>query len=239
MYPPGDLLIRRIQRTSAPLHAGCAYEITTTTQFNSKCENPFIQQWNERIAKTLLKRNLPPLPCTLIGPSLTMEECIEGIQMKRLAVPLDEIWWESSLDNASDSTSTSSSKRRSAGSENLEPPANAAKQALRQRGSTTGATPHLLSTKNLSVSAGSIASPLVTEEGKGVRYLARLLLAQFIESLEVALREDNNIHQDEWDAWYKDLMWNWFEARGLRTGECLEYGVWIGRKAKKDEKQAR
>jgi len=170
-----------------------------------------------------------------------MEESIEGIQTKRLAVPLDDIWWESSPDNASDSTSTSSSKRRSAGSENLEPPANAAKQALRQRGSTTGTTtPHLLGIKNLSVSAGSVvASPLVTEEGKGVRYLARLLLAQFIESLEVTLREDNNIHLDEWDAWYKDLMWNWFEARGLRTGECLEYGVWMGRKSMKDEKHAR
>jgi len=99
------------------------------------------------------------------------------------------------------------------GGNRLEPPANAAKQALRQRGSTTGTTtPHLL---------------------------ARLLLAQFIESLEVTLREDNNIHLDEWDAWYKDLMWNWFEARGLRTGECLEYGVWMGRKSMKDEKHAR
>jgi hypothetical protein len=71
-----------------------AYLMTPATQFAMTAENPYIAAWNERITKMLGKYQLSPVPCTLAGPQLLMEESIVGVHSKRVALPLDEIWWE-------------------------------------------------------------------------------------------------------------------------------------------------
>jgi hypothetical protein len=75
-----------------------------------------------------------------------------------------------------------------------------------------------------------LASPL-NEEERAARHLAKLAFVQLIEALEGMLREHNDMDLDEWDSWYRELMWNWFDGQGLRGGECLEFGAWWGKKS--------
>lgn len=187
-----------------------------TTQFTSSAENIFIRDWNERITKVLTKYQLSPVPCTLIGPQLLMEEDIVAVHSKRVALPLDEIWWESDSDASPHLTRE---KRLSADTSSVE-----SRSGVKRTNS-------LSITRRSSTSVGSLQSPL-TEEEKAVRHLTRLTFAQLIESLEPVLRDTNGIPQDDWDRWYKDLMASFFELRGLTNGECMEFGAWWGVKAK-------
>lgn len=189
-----------------------------TTQFTNAAENPYIHSWNERITKMLSRYQLSPVPCTLIGPQLLMEEEMIGVHSRRVALPLDEIWWESSDPDASAPHPTRE-KRISADASSIE------------SGSRNNRKNSLSVTRRSSTSVGSFQSPL-TDEEKAVRHLARLTFAQLIESLEPVLRETNGIPQDDWDRWYKDLMVSFFENGGLRGGECMEFGAWWGVKAK-------
>lgn len=43
----------------------------------------------------LTKRAFSAVPCTLMGPSLLQEEELVNFQQVRIALPLDEVWWES------------------------------------------------------------------------------------------------------------------------------------------------
>lgn len=61
----------------------------------------------------------------------------------------------------------------------------------------------------------------------------RLMFVQLIEALEPVLRDAEGMEVDEWDSWYRELMWNWFEGGGLRGGECMEFGAWYGKKKAK------
>lgn len=210
-----DYLIRSLQRTPAPFIPGSgAYIMTPVTQPSMSAENPFIAAWNERITKALTKYQLSPVPCAQAGPQL-LEEGIIGVRSKRVALPLDEIWWESSPNSddprrkrtSMESTSTVDSKNRKNS------------LSIHRRSSTSVG----------SNQSQSLHSPLSREE-KAVRELARLTFVQLIESLEPILRETNNIAIDDWDRWYKDLMVNFFQQGGLQGGECVEFGSWWGQK---------
>jgi len=177
-----------------------------------------------------MARDLPAVPCTLAGPSIVMEDGVTAIQFKRLALPLDTIWWESQpVDSASDTSSSTCSKRRSTGSSSVESLVNSSKQVFRKR-RRSGAQSHHYSKRRSSVSVDSCDPSPLAEEERAVRQLAKLALAQLIEAMEPMLREANEIDLDEWDGWYRELMWNWFDGHGLRGGECLEFGAWWGRK---------
>ncbi|RPB02290.1 hypothetical protein L873DRAFT_1673836 [Choiromyces venosus 120613-1] len=215
-----DYSIRSLQRTTVPFVPGSgAYIMTPATQFSMSAENPFLAAWNERITKVLTKYQLSPVPCTLAGPQLLMEEGIIGVHSKRVALPLDEIWWESSPNSdgprrkrtSIESTGTVDSKNRK---DSL---------SVHRRSSTSVG----------SNQSQSLHSPLSNDE-KAVRELARLTFVQLIESLESILRETNNIAIDDWDRWYKDLMVNFFQHGGLQGGECVEFGSWWGQKASKE-----
>lgn len=145
-----------------------------------------------------------------------MEDGVIGVTPRRYALPLDTIWWESEPGSES-ASSTTSSKRRSTGGSSVESLAGS-----RRRGGAT---------RRSSVSADSAdaGSPL-TEDERAVRHLGRLTFVQLIEALEPAIREACEIPIEEWDAWYREMMWSWFEGRGLRGGECLELGAWWARK---------
>lgn len=236
-----------------PYHPGSsAYEITSTTQFSTQSENPLIMQWNDRIHKALVKRELPPVPCTLVGASFVAEEGVTAVISKRLALPLDAIWWESpsaAADSASTSESSSSlsSKRRSTSGSSVESALSSSSRQYRARGASAPASSYKHqhhhhrhgggggtgSNKGSSASGESsnngYPTPL-TDEERAVRQLAKLIFVQLIEALEPVLREANDIDLDEWDSWYRELMWSWFENHGLRGGECIEFGAWAGRK---------
>lgn len=238
-----------------PYHPGSsAYEITSTTQFSTQSENPLIMQWNDRIAKALVKRELLPVPCTLVGASFVAEEGVTAVVGKRLALPLDAIWWESpnaaaAADSASmsESSSSLSSKRRSTSGSSVESALSSSSRQYRKRGGSASASSckhhhqhqqhhhqHHHHSKGSSASGESSSSngypsPL-TDEERAVRQLAKLIFVQLIEALEPVLREANDIDLDEWDGWYRELMWSWFENHGLRGGECIEFGAWAGRK---------
>lgn len=224
-----DFPIRTIQRAPIPYIPDSGIYDVGAIQFSSKSENHFIQQWNERITKALLSRSLPPMPCTLVGPILVMENLV-GIVSIRRAVPLEAIWWESNPDSASDNSM--SARRRSIGTSSVESFASSTVPARQRGGVSNSASTHhsqRYSNRGSSTSGGSsnYPSPL-TEEEKAVRYLAKLTFVQLIESMEHAIRTANNIDLGEWDNWYRELMWNWFEGRGLTGGECLEMGAWYG-----------
>lgn len=194
--------------------------MTPSTQFSMSVENPFVAAWNERIKKLLTKNQLSPVPCTLVGPQLLMEEGIVGVHSKRIALPLDEIWWEAPSTGDCCSLPAERPKRSSIESTGSNSASNRKNSMSVNRRSST--------------SVGSSWSPL-SEEEKAVRHLARLTFAQLIANLEPVLRETNGIAMDDWDRWYKDLMVNFFELGGLTTGECVEFGCWWGQKATKDQ----
>lgn len=215
-----DYSIRSLQRSHITSYTpgSSAYTMVPTTQFASTAENAYIHAWNERITKMLTKNNLSPVPCTLIGPQLLMEEEIVGLQSKRVALPLDEIWWESP-NSDSKAPHLTREKRISADAASIE-----SRSGINRKSSQS-------TTRRSSTSSGSLQSPLTASE-KAVRNLAKLTFAQLIESLEPVLRETNGIRQDDWDNWYKELMVDFFENGGLTGGECMEFGAWWGVKSK-------
>ena len=229
---PGDYCIRTIQRTSASYIPGpSCYQIASlNTQFSPTSENAYITQWNDRVRRTLDARGLSAQPCTIMGPSLLMQENMVNVVSRRYALPLDTIWWESPAAAAesaeSPSSSSTSSKRRSTGASSVESLAGSSER-YRKRGGSTGTS---RGTRRSSLSGdGGFPSPL-TEDERAVRHLAKLTFVQLIEALEPVIRETCEVPEDEWDSWYRELMWSWFEGRGLRGGECLEVGAWHGRK---------
>lgn len=217
-----DSTVRTLQRTTTPYSPGSSsYTVGPATQFLQQAENSYVTQWNERIEKTLSARGLSPVPSTFIGPIMLMEEEITGLQTKRYALPLDEVWWESSSSGTPEGSESSSvaSKRKSSSGSSVESVAGSRRRYRRS-----------------STSAGSGPPSPLTAEEKAVRQMARLCFSQMVDSLELCVREANNIVIDDWDRWFKDLMYNWNEAGGVRGGECIEYGCWYGQKRAKPAK---
>lgn len=70
----------------------------------------------------------------------------------------------------------------------------------------------------------------LSEEDKAVRYMARLQLKQFIDSLDHLLAEARDLPGEDFSKPYKEMTNNFFHEGGLRNGECLEFGAWWGTK---------
>ncbi|KAI5801214.1 hypothetical protein EDC01DRAFT_612616 [Geopyxis carbonaria] len=204
-----DCTMRALQRTQTLYEPRTsAYPISSATHFSTS-ENPYIVQYNDRMTALLTHLNIPSAPCTQIAPAILMLETLTLTAQKRIAIPLDEIWWESP--GASDTSSVSSA--RSTDSSHRKGSFAIPPSQQRHRSSTTTS-----STSGL------------TDNERAVRALAKLVWIQSIDSLEPRLREVNKIDLDEWERWYRDLMWNTMENQGLRNGECIEFGAFWGRK---------
>ena len=171
-----------------------AYVVSPTTGFE-ETRNVYVKGYNERLSRGLAELGLQPVPCTMIAPAMVGEGLV-GVQGRRLAMPLDEVWWEE-------------------GGEKWESPG---VEAFRKR----------MRRSSVHSTATGREGGVLTEQEKAVRGLARLCFVQLVEGLEVVLRKEGAMREDEWDRWYRELMWNFMEGGGLRGGECVEYGVWWG-----------
>ena len=85
----------------------------------------------------------------------------------------------------------------------------------------------------------SMLIPEKTSQSKGkflsaiqaaIRRTALVTTIQFIESLELMLKEESSKSQDEWDRWWANMTNDLLEQNGTINGECLEVGAWWGRK---------
>lgn len=191
-----DLTIRSLPRMNAPRLPSSAYQAEQTTAFNLNPHNRYLLDWNKWITSLLTAREVSTVPCTLIGPSLLMErdsenQTLASVTSKRLALPFDEIWWES---EAAPEVGVSMGFGRNARNDG-------------RRGQ-------------------------LSEEEKAVRGLAKSNFAKLIESLEPLLREEAGLKVEEWDKWYREVMANFVKEGGLKNGECLEFGAWVGIKNK-------
>jgi hypothetical protein len=84
---------------NTPRLPSSAYIAEQTTAFNLNPTNRYLQDWNRWITTILTVREISTLPCTLVGPCLLMErdsenQTLSSVTSKRLALPFDEIWWE-------------------------------------------------------------------------------------------------------------------------------------------------
>ncbi|KAI5808748.1 hypothetical protein DFH27DRAFT_478098 [Peziza echinospora] len=191
-----DHSVRSLLETKAPRNPGSsAYTITPITQFATQPKNIYIQGYNSRLAKVLTERQLSPIPCTLVGANLVMEDCLTNYHSLRLALPLDEIWWETESESSSP---------------------------------VDGLMAHYdIKRKSAMMGKNGQQPSVLTEEEKAVRYMARLQLSQFIESMDPYLRAAD-VSTDDYKP--KDMMINFFREGGLRDGECVEFGAWWGTK---------
>ena len=66
----------------------------------------------------------------------------------------------------------------------------------------------------------------LTEEQAALRRTALATTIQFMESLEILLKEESGKTQDEWDRWWAGMTNELIEQNGTFNGECLETGAW-------------
>lgn len=66
----------------------------------------------------------------------------------------------------------------------------------------------------------------LTAEQAALRRTALITTIQFIESLELLLKEESGKRQDEWDRWWAGMTHDLLEQNGTFNGECLEIGAW-------------
>lgn len=70
------------------------YALTTQTPLAAP-RNIYLNEYNGWITKALDKKNLSPMPCTVIMPMLHQEsELLTDIESRRLVIPLGEVRWE-------------------------------------------------------------------------------------------------------------------------------------------------
>ena len=71
---------------------------------------------------------------------------------------------------------------------------------------------------------------VLTPDQAALRRTALMTSIQFIESLELLLREESGKMEAEWDRWWAAMTNDLLEQNGTFNGECLEVGAWWGRK---------
>ena len=78
------------------VHTNAMGTYTLTSQIPLAApQNPYLQDYNGWVSKALEKRQLTPMPCTLIWPTLLQEsDSLLDFNMRRLAIPLGEVRWE-------------------------------------------------------------------------------------------------------------------------------------------------
>ena len=71
---------------------------------------------------------------------------------------------------------------------------------------------------------------VLTADQTALRRTALLTTIQFIEGLELILKEESGKRQDEWDRWWASMTNDLLEQNGTFSGECLEVAAWWGQK---------
>ena len=99
-----------------------------------------------------------------------------------------------------------------------------------QGGARTGGPPDRFSTMPLTDQKTQSKGKFLTATQAAIRRTALVTTIQFIESLELMLKEESGKRQDEWDRWWASMTNNLLEQNGTINGECLEVGAWWGRK---------
>ncbi|RVD87721.1 uncharacterized protein DFL_001934 [Arthrobotrys flagrans] len=207
-----------------------AYPMTASTRFNHRSENSYVQDYNRWITHFLGTKNLPTIPCTSQQSIMAMEKSLGHIRNRRYALPLDNPHWEGkpvssvtgTLENRSLTSLTSTMEpRRSTESSKSAP----------QAATTSTTTPNDTETRSIDGEPrerkGSMGM-FVSDDARGIRTLARQTFTSLIRNLEPVLRQSNRIPQEDWDWWFRDMMLNFHQNKGLNGGECIEMGAWWG-----------
>ncbi|KAK6537879.1 hypothetical protein TWF694_010777 [Orbilia ellipsospora] len=226
-----DHTIRCLSPSSIPPSSRSgAYLMTASTRFNLKSENSYIQDYNRYISHFLGSRQLPSAPCTSVQSTLLMEAIRLGnIKNRRYALPLDNPHWEGkpisvtgSLENRSlTSLATLTEPRRSTESSKSAPQAGTSFTATGDA-ETRSVDSEPKDRKN------STMEMFVSDDARALRVLARQTFTSMVRNLEPVLRSSNRIPQEDWDWWFRDLMINFHQNKGLNSGECIELGAWWG-----------
>ncbi|KAF3166721.1 hypothetical protein TWF106_004478 [Orbilia oligospora] len=226
-----DHTIRCLSPSSIPPSSRSgAYPMTASTRFNHKSENSYIQDYNRWISHFLGTKHLPTMPCTSQQSTMAMEKSLKHIRNRRYALPLDNPHWEGkplslvtgTLENRSLTSLTSMMEpRRSTESSKSAPQAATATNNISNDTETRSIESEPRERK------GSMEM-FVSDDARGLRILARQTFTSLIRNLEPVLRQSNKIPQEDWDWWFRDLMLNFHQNRGLNGGECIEIGAWWG-----------
>ncbi|EPS43849.1 hypothetical protein H072_2064 [Dactylellina haptotyla CBS 200.50] len=228
-----DHTIRCLSPSSIPPSSRSgAYPMTASTRFNLKSENSYIQDYNRYISYFLSTKQLHPAPCTSVQSTLLMEATRLGnIKNRRYALPLDNPHWEGkpmstitgSLENRSLTSLTPLAEpRRSTESSKSAPQIPTTATVTTMDADTRRIDSEPKDRKN------STMEMFVSNDAKALRILARQTFTSLVRNLEPVLRQSNKIPQEDWDWWFRDLMINFHQNRGLNGGECIELGAWWG-----------
>ncbi|MCJ1254690.1 hypothetical protein MMC24_002505 [Lignoscripta atroalba] len=76
----------------------------------------------------------------------------------------------------------------------------------------------------------NIERKILTADQAALRRTALSTTIQFIEGLELILKEESGKRQDEWDRWWAGMTYDLLEQNGTYNGECLEIGAFWGQK---------
>ncbi|KAK6536962.1 hypothetical protein TWF281_001169 [Arthrobotrys megalospora] len=226
-----DHTIRCLSPSSIPPSSRSgAYPMTASTRFNHKSDNSYIQDYNRWVSHFLGTKQLPTIPCTSQQSTMAMEKSLGHIRNRRYALPLDNPHWEGkplslvtgTLENRSLTSLTSMMEpRRSTESSKSAP----------QAATTTSISAGDADTRSVDSEPrerkGSMEM-FVSDDARGLRILARQTFTSLIRNLEPVLRQSNKIPQEDWDWWFRDLMLNFHQNKGLNGGECIEIGAWWG-----------
>ncbi|MCJ1314431.1 hypothetical protein MMC25_008113 [Agyrium rufum] len=77
--------------------------------------------------------------------------------------------------------------------------------------------------------SGTVQS--LTKAQLSIRQTALRTTVQFLEGIELLLREESGKQPDEWDRWWANMTSDLLDPERLFNGECLESGAWWGVKA--------
>ncbi|EWC43486.1 hypothetical protein DRE_07518 [Drechslerella stenobrocha 248] len=226
-----DYTIRCLAPSSVPPSSRSgAYPLTASTRFQVKSENSYIQDYNRYISHTLGMRQLNPAPCTSVQSSLLMEaKTLGNVKNRRYALPLDNPSWEG-RPSARVAAVTGQLENRSLTSliSTTEPRRSSESSKSAPLASNTGSDVDSRSLDSEPREKLRGADIIVSNDAQALRVLARQTFTSMIRNLEPVLRQANRIPQEDWDWWFRDLMLNIHQNKGLTGGECLEVGAWWG-----------
>ncbi|KAF3921968.1 hypothetical protein ABW20_dc0103488 [Dactylellina cionopaga] len=232
-----DHTIRCLSPSSIPPSSRSgAYPMTASTRFNLKSDNSYIQDYNRYVSHFLGTRQLPTAPCTSVQSTLLMEAKRLGkVKNRRYALPLDNPHWEGKpmLLSSSLSAITGSLENRSLTSLISMTERRKSSESSKSAPQATTTTPTAdVETRSVDSEPkdrkGNTIEMFVSDDAQALRILARQNFTSTIRNLEPVLRHSNRIPQEDWDWWFRDLMLNFHQNKGLNSGECIEMGAWWG-----------
>ncbi|KAK6355264.1 hypothetical protein TWF696_004379 [Orbilia brochopaga] len=205
-----------------------AYPLTASTRFNATPVNPYIQEYNRYISYFLGTLQLDTAPCTNVQSALLMEaKSMGNVRHRRYALPLDNPTWEG-RPSASQPVTGMLENRSLTSLISTTEPRKSTESSKSAPQSTTAPDAEARSVGSESSTSIKGAGIIVSDDAQALRVLARQTFTSMIRNLEPVLRQANRIPQEDWDWWFRDLMLNFHQNKGLTSGECLEIGAWWG-----------